>query len=175
MSALRPLGRFAGWVVAGLVAGLVAALVLPLALGARPYTVLSGSMEPAIGAGDLVVAERVSPPDVRIGDVVTFEDPERGNRLTTHRVGGIWRDGDKLELVTKGDANNATERWRVASDGDLGRVAYTVPWVGNVTTLTRRPLGFALMVALPLLLLAINELMRIWRPSGEQPGARTHA
>jgi signal peptidase len=174
MSALRPLGRFAGWVLAGLVAGLVAALLVPFAFGARPYTVLSGSMEPAIAAGDLVVAQRVSPPDVRLGDVVTFEDPERGNRLTTHRVGGIWRDGGKLEFVTKGDANNATERWRVASDGDLGRVAYRIPWVGNVTVLARRPLGFALLVAAPLLLLAINELARIWRPPSEQVDGRAH-
>lgn len=175
MSALRPLGRFACWVTAGLVAGLVAAMVLPLAFGGRPYTVLSGSMEPAIAAGDLVVAQRVSPPDVRLGDVVTFEDPERGNRLTTHRVGGIWREGDKIEFVTRGDANNATERWRVASDGDVGRVAYKIPWIGNVTVLALRPLGFALMVALPLLLLAINELARIWRPPSAETEGSTRA
>jgi signal peptidase I len=175
MTTLRPLGRFAGWVVAGLVAGLVAALVVPLAFGARPYTVLSGSMQPVIAAGDLVVAQRVSPSDVRLGDVVTFEDPARGNRLTTHRVGGIRREGAKFEFVTKGDANNATERWRVASGGDLGRVSYRIPWIGNVTVLARRPLGFALMVALPLLLLAINELARIWRSPSEQPDGRAHA
>jgi len=175
MSAPRPLGRFACWAMAGLVAGLVAAIVLPLAFGARPYTVLSGSMEPTIGAGDLVVAERVSARDVRLGDVVTFEDPERGNRLTTHRVGGIRRLGAKVEFVTKGDANDATERWRTASDGDLGRVAYAMPWIGNVTALTRRPLGFALIVALPLLLLAVNELARIWRPPSAGADGTTHA
>jgi signal peptidase I len=172
MTSLRPFARFTAWVVAGLVGGLLAAMVLPLAFGARPYTVLSGSMEPAIAAGDLVVAKRTAPADVRLGDVVTFEDPKRGNRLTTHRVGGIRRSGGKIEFVTKGDANdNTTERWRVPADGELGRVAYRVPSVGNVTVLAGTPLGFALMVAVPLLLLAINELLRIWRPrSGDRVG-----
>lgn len=165
---MRPparVARFACWLAAGLVAGLLAAMILPLAQGGRPYAVLSGSMEPAIAAGDLVVARATAPTDVRLGDVVTFEDPQRGGRMTTHRVGGIRRDRGKLEFVTKGDANNATERWRVPADGRLGRVAYRIPWVGNVTVLAGRPLGFALIVALPLLLLAINELHRIWRPA----------
>lgn len=171
MTSLRPFARFTAWVVAGLVGGLLAAMVLPLAFGARPYTVLSGSMEPAIAAGDLVVAQRTAPSEVRVGDVVTFEDPKRGNRLTTHRVGGIRRSGGKVEVVTKGDANNTTERWRAPADGEVGRVAYRVPWVGNVTVFAGTPLGFALMVAVPLLLLAINELMRIWRPrSGDRTG-----
>lgn len=164
MTSLRLFARFTAWVAAGLVGGLLAAMVVPVAFGARPYTVLSGSMEPAIAAGDLVVAKRTTPADVRVGDVVTFEDPERGNRLTTHRVGGIRREGDKIEVVTKGDANNSTERWRAPVDGELGRVAYRLPWVGNVTVFAGTPLGFALMVAFPLLLLAINELLRIWRP-----------
>lgn len=164
MRAGRGIARLVGWVAAGAVAGMLAAVVVPLAFDARPYTVLSGSMEPAIAAGDLVVAERTSPRDVRLGDVVTFEDPQRGGRPTTHRVGGIRRVAGKFELVTKGDANDATERWRVAAGGDLGRVAYRIPWIGNVTVLARRPLGFALIVALPLLLLAVNELARIWRP-----------
>lgn len=172
MKAPAALTRFAGWAIAGLVGALLAAIALPLALGARPYTVLSGSMEPAIAAGDLVVARPTAPSDVRLGDVVTFEDPERGDRLTTHRVGGIRQERGKVELVTKGDANDATERWRVPVDSELGRVIYRVPWVGNLTVLATRPLGFALMIALPLLLLAINELLRIWRPSdGDSAGA----
>ena len=52
------------------------AIAVPLAFGARPYTVLTGSMEPTISPGDVVIDERISPLEARVGDVVTFRDPE---------------------------------------------------------------------------------------------------
>ena len=160
----RQLVRGAGW--AALAAALLLALALagPLAFGARPHTVLTGSMEPTIAAGDVVIDEQISPTAVAVGDVVTFRDPEDQSRLITHRVRSIRRQGSHLWFITQGDANNTTERWRIAADGELGRVAYTVPWVGHVAVLARTPLGLVLLLGLPLLLLAVEELVRIWRP-----------
>jgi signal peptidase len=125
-------------------------------------------MEPAIAAGDVVIDERISPTSARVGDVVTFRDPEDQSRLITHRVRGIRRQGAHLWFVTQGDANNTTEHWRIAAGGELGRVAYTVPWVGHVAVLSHTPLGLALFLIVPLLLLGLDELARIWRPA-ERP------
>lgn len=171
MTALRTLARTIAWTVAGLVAGLALAVAAPLAFDARPYSVLSGSMEPAIAAGDLVVAQRTSALDIELGDVVTFRDPDDGTRLITHRVGGIRREGAHVAFVTKGDANTGTESWRVAAGGEVGRVAYRLPLLGHAAVATRTRIGFALIVVLPLLLLAINELARIWRPTQETQDA----
>jgi len=161
---MRLIVRGVGWAALAVAALLALAIALPLAFGARPHTVLTGSMEPAIAAGDVVVEERIAPTAAAVGDVVTFRDPEDQGRLITHRVCGIRRAGSHLWFVTQGDANNTTERWRIAADGDLGRVAYTVPWVGHVAVLTSTSLGLVLLLAVPLALLAIDELVRIWRP-----------
>lgn len=157
-----------GWGVAAAGVLLAAAIVLPLAFGARPHTVLTGSMEPAIAAGDVVIDERIAPDEAELGDVVTFRDPEDQSRLITHRVVAIRRDGAHFWFRTQGDANNTTERWRVAAAGELGRVAYVVPWVGHAAVLARTPLGLSLFLLVPLLLLAAEELWRIWRPRREQ-------
>ncbi len=149
-------------------AALALAIFGPLAFGDRPYTVLTGSMEPTISAGDVVIDERVSPLEARIGDVVTFRDPEDQSRQLTHRVKGIRRQGSHLWFVTQGDANNTVEHWRISDDGSLGRVLYTVPWVGHVAVLTKTPLGLALLVMVPVLLLALDELLKIWRPPEEK-------
>ena len=141
---------------------------LPLAFGARPHTVLTGSMEPAISPGDVVINERIAPPAARVGDVVTFRDPEDQSRLSPTGCVSIRRAGSHLWFVTQGDANNTTERWRIAADGELGRVAYTVPWVGHVAVFTRTPLGLALLLIVPLLLLGLDELVRIWRPPARE-------
>lgn len=162
----RQLLNGVGWAIAAAGVLLAAALALPLAFGAQPHTVLTGSMEPSIAAGDVVVNERIAPGEAKVGDVVTFRDPEDQGRLITHRVRSVRRQGQHVWVVTQGDANNTTERFRIAADGELGRVAYVVPWVGHAAVLARTPLGLSLFLLVPLLLLAVEELVRIWRPRG---------
>lgn len=169
----RQVARGCGWAALAVALLLTLAIALPLAFGARPHTVLTGSMEPAIAAGDVVIDERIAPTAARVGDVVTFRDPEDQSRLITHRVRSIRRAGSHLWFVTQGDANNTTEHWRIAAAGELGRVAYTVPWVGHVAVITRTPLGLALLLIVPLALLGIDELVRIWRPPAERVSGGT--
>lgn len=164
----RQIARGLVWAAATVAVLLALATALPLAFGCRPYTDMSGSMEPTISAGDVVVDERISPLAARVGDIITFRDPEDQSRQLTHRVKRIRRDGSHLWFVTQGDANNTVEHWRIAADGHLGRVIYTVPWVGHVAALTKTPMGLTLLVLVPVLLLAIDELLRIWRPQEER-------
>ena len=120
---------------------------------------------PTPGPGDVVIDERISPTSAQVGDIVTFRDPEDQSRLITHRVRRIRRQGSHLWFLTRGDANNTFEHWRIAAGGELGRVVYTVPWVGHLAVITRTPLGLVLLLGVPLLLLGLDELARIWRPA----------
>src|SRR5882757_1249763 len=129
-----------GVVWAVMVTGALLALAIagPLAFGDHPQTDLTGSMEPTISPGDVVINEQIAPTEARIGDVVTFRDPEQQSKLLTHRVVAVHRLGDgRLAFVTQGDANNTQEHWRVAADGQIGRVFYTVPWVGHIAVFAR--------------------------------------
>lgn len=169
----RQVGRDVGWAALAAAVLLALAVALPLAAGDRPYTVLTGSMEPTIAAGDVVIDERISPVDAQVGDVVTFRDPEDQDKLITHRVQRIRRAGSHLWFITQGDANNTTERWRIAASGELGRVVYTVPWVGHIAVLTHTPGGLLLLLLVALALLGIGELRRIWRSPDQQPPGET--
>jgi signal peptidase len=158
------------WLPLGAGAGLVVALALPFAGGARPYTVMSGSMEPAIDTGDVVIVRFIRPADARLGDVVTFDDPRHSGRLITHRVRAMSYRGDRLRFVTKGDANTAVERWSVPERGRIARVAYRIPTVGRVE-LAAGSGGLRLaLVVLPALLLGAWLIRLIWRapPPGEE-------
>ena len=170
--ALRLARSFILWTAAGLGAGLTAALALPAVVGWQSLTVMSGSMEPTIGTGDVIVTRPVAPLKTRVGDVVTFHDPTRGGRLVSHRVRRIQIAGDRVEFETKGDANNTSERWRVGVGGRIGRVVYRVPRCGYLvrwlaTAWVRRGL-----VTLCGLLLAGSALARIWRPTTPTPARR---
>jgi signal peptidase len=171
---LRPLRWLLGValaVLAGGAIGLVLAAVALYPAGYRPFTVLSGSMEPAIGTGDVVVDSSIRPLDARVGDVVTFQDPQNQSRLITHRLRQVRARGGMAEMVTKGDANNTTERWSVPLDGRIGRVEYRVPLAGYALAWVNGKHGKLLLIALPAFLLGAYELVRIWRA----PPAREEA
>lgn len=157
------------WTCLGLLFGTLFAAAAPLAVGDRSFTVLSGSMAPAIETGDVVVTEPISPLEARVGDIVTFQDPEGGDKLISHRVQSVGAAGAVARFVTRGDANTSTERWNVAADGQIGKVVYRLPKVGYALAWAGSPPARIALVAIPALLLCAMALARIWRPSGE-PG-----
>ena len=89
----------------------------------RPIAVVTGSMEPAINRGDLVILERASVDEVEVGDVVAYRID---GTVVVHRV---IEKGEGY-LVTKGDANDSPDPYRITHENLLGRVAVVVPKVG---------------------------------------------
>jgi signal peptidase len=158
---------FMTWALSAFVLALLLAAALPLALGARSMVVRSGSMAPAIRTGDVVVVRPIAPAEASIGDIVTFDAPDRSGRLLVHRVRAISREGDKVAVVTQGDANSTQERWKVAADGTIGAVAYRVPALGFAVSWISTPAGRIGLIIVPALLLAVSLLSGIWRPRPE--------
>ena len=177
MSGLAGFGRglriFVVWTCLGLLFGTLLAAAAPLAVGDRSFTVLSGSMSPAIETGDVVVTEPLSPLSARVGDIVTFQDPEGGGKLISHRVQSVKAAGDSVAFVTRGDANTSTEHWNVAADGQIGRVVYRLPKLGYALAWAGSGPARIALVAIPALLLCGMALARIWRrEDGAGVGAR---
>lgn len=100
-----------------LIAAVALLVVVPRVVGGAALTVLSGSMEPAFAAGDVIVVRGVDEAtvcrDVGVGEVVTYF-PEPGvPDLITHRVVGktvgTFDDGTSCRLVVQGDANSSPD------------------------------------------------------------------
>jgi signal peptidase I len=160
------------WAVGAFCMALLAVVALPNAVGMRSFTVMSGSMEPTIHVGDVVIDKKIRPLDARPGDVVTFSDPTGRKRLITHRVRSLRVHGDTVQVVTKGDANNAVERWTVPANGRIGRVELRVWKLGYPLVYAHSRYGLIGLVALPALLLCLVELRKIWRtPAREKAHA----
>ena len=155
----RLAASFAVWCAIGVVVGLVALVTVPRAAGVTPLTVLTGSMEPALTPGDVVLSEALAPLEVRPGDVVSFHDPSRDGELVTHRVESMRRTGASVRFVTKGDANDASETWAVPVDGRIGRASFSVPKVGHVLQFAGSRDGKLALIALPALLLILLEVV----------------
>jgi signal peptidase len=109
------------------------------AAGFRSLIVMSGSMRPAIGVGDVVLVKTVPADQAQVGDVVSFRDPSRSQELVTHRVVAIQAHGDQLAFVTKGDQNTGTENWTIGKSGTIGRLSLHIPAAGIVLVWLGRP------------------------------------
>ena len=101
---------------------------LPGLMGYEAYHVVSGSMEPAIARGSLVLVRPVSWREIEEGDVIAF-----GNRdeVITHRVAKI--DLQENSFVTKGDANDEEDMSPVPFASLIGKVEKHVPMIGTFT------------------------------------------
>jgi signal peptidase len=169
--ALRTLRLLVQWSIVGAVSTLLLGLAVPSLLGYHNLVVMSGSMEPAIHTGDLVIDKEISPLDARVGDVVTFRDPEDPSLLISHRVMKIEIRGNKVRFTTKGDNSNALQRWGVAANGKIGRVELHLWKLGYPLFWVATRWGRMLLVVVPALLLGIWEVVRIWRPKKGGSGA----
>jgi signal peptidase len=131
---LRTIGSWLLLLVLGFV--LLALVVVPRSTGAQTYTVLTGSMEPGISPGALVVVRPTPGDQLRTGDVITFQ-PYSGNpAVVTHRIVGIFYDGDGVRRFhTQGDANNTQDDWALVPEQVRGRLWYSVPQLGRVNVL----------------------------------------
>ncbi|WP_435332574.1 signal peptidase I [Haloarchaeobius sp. TZWWS8] len=161
---------------------LLVALVVPFVIYSVPqvvgadqsYVVLTGSMEPAISPGDVVVVAKVSPAAVEVGDVIIFNREGR-SVPTTHRVIEIveTQSGER-GFRTKGDANEDADSGVVTPAAFIGKISMTLPYVGYVVEFANSTTGFIALVLLPFALLILNELwsmFRIWRGDGGETAA----
>jgi len=108
-----------------------------------PFTFLSvetGSMEPELSVGDLVINMDVPYEEIRVGDTITFRQVES---FVTHKV--IGKEGSGL--VTKGVANNAEDK-PIGREDYCGRMVASVPMLGRVLTLFGSPVTLICMLIL---------------------------
>ena len=84
--------------------------------------VISGSMEPQVQRGDVIIWVPATAEDLEIGDVAIFSSYKWKDTTVSHRVVNITYKGGVAYLVTKGDNNNYTDQARgepTVSSGNL--------------------------------------------------------
>ena len=133
-------------IVGTLIIVLVIAALLPTTLsrfmGFEVYNVVSGSMAPSIPVGSMVFVKPTDWQEIEAGDVIAYES---GGSVVTHRVKeSRFVEGD---FVTKGDANENEDLTAVPYSALIGRVEWSVPYLGEIMSIASTPLGKIYMFA----------------------------
>lgn len=100
--------------------------------GYKAFDILTGSMNPTIKPGSLVIVKEINPSDIKKDDVITFRSDITGN-ITTHRAIEIDKVNGNLEFTTKGDANNVQDPVKLEASNVVGKVIFQIPYVGGIS------------------------------------------
>ncbi|MEM1564042.1 MAG: signal peptidase I [Candidatus Bathyarchaeia archaeon] len=131
----------------------------PVSLGGdtRYEPVSTGSMEPAIPVGSVVIIKPVNPEALTIGDIICFKVETESPTTVTHRIINITEEG----FITKGDANEDPDQWIVKKEDIIGKVIAVIPYIGYLGYFVRTPIGFILLIIIPATLIIIMEIKNI--------------
>jgi len=110
---------------------------LPKVFGFAPLAVASGSMQPAMDVGDLIIIREQK--NYAVNDIVTYST---GRSIVTHRI--VEMDGSNA--VVKGDANNVADG-SVPLSSIEGKMVLRIPRVGDAMLLARTPAGMLVVIA----------------------------
>lgn len=126
--------------VYALVARLAFGNGMPTFFGFGSAVVETGSMEPEISAGDLIIVHAED--GYSVGDVVTFLDGASGSYIT-HRI-VFASDG---HYATQGDANNVQDDIDVTDSTIVGKVVAVIRGAGGFVKFVQSPLGMFVFIA----------------------------
>ena len=147
-----------------------------LLMGFKPGVVKTGSMRPMLAPGTLIIVKPTLAEKLKIGDVITFTDPDSPAKgLVTHRIYKIEYEKGKPVFTTKGDANPTPDTWRLKLQKDAGLLKHHIANVGHLSFLVRTKQGYMLLLGIPVLLLSISALIRIWAPSPDVPEPKSES
>lgn len=167
MKKLKLIGSILYWLVFCvliLIAALVGVSAMNMPGGIKFYTVQSGSMEPSIHIGSVVISK---PSDnYQKGDIITFK-AEKDSAInnpkytTTHRIYEIETKDGKEQYITKGDANNSPDMVPTGKDLVLGKTFFSIPLLGYPVSFAKTREGLIILVIIPATIIIYSELLSI--------------
>ena len=105
--------------------------------------VVSGSMEPTIKKGDLIIINTKNK-KYKKNDIVTFYDVN--GAFVTHRIVEIKDD----EMITKGDANDSNDD-PTKLDKIVGKFVYKIPFLGMLFQSFKNPFMLTIIMLIGIL------------------------
>lgn len=128
-----------------IIQALVNPSVTPSFLGIKTYVIISGSMEPDLNIGDIVIAKDTNKEELKVGDIICFR---QGQSVITHRISEIIETSDDIEYKTKGDNNNSQDSGTITEKLIEGKVINKIPYLGNLSLILQQKVFIIFIVVI---------------------------
>jgi len=122
--------------------------------------VVSGSMEPTIHVGDMIIIDTKAK-EYQENDIVTFYDNE--GSFTTHRIVSI----DEDTMITKGD-NNQSQDDEMPVENILGKYVFKVTNFGRILSSLKSPFTLIMVLVVGILVCVLLSVDKEGNPILEE-------
>ena len=129
--------------------------------GYSMFRVSTGSMEPTLPVGTLLISKEVPISEIRVDDIVNFRSKSANmlGAVITHRVIDILESADgQIYLETKGDANQYPDSSYVEQKNLIGVVVYNTAdgnFFSELIGIITSPIGFFACIVCPCLIFGV--------------------
>lgn len=126
--------------------------------GYQMFVVKSGSMEPKIHTGSIVLDHKED--SYEVGDAITFKTQDNKD-TTSHRIVAVSGTGNDTSYQVKGDANETPDVGVVAKYNVVGKVNLTIPYLGYLIAFIRTLPGLIIFIIVPAMIIIAEEMSNI--------------
>ena len=116
---------------------------VPDIMGMKPFIVLTGSMEPEIKSGDLVVVKEANEKELKINDIIAFRYTKE-DVVLIHRIVGIEENEGKILFTTKGDSNETEDKLNIEYKNIEGIYSFRLNGIGTIAMFIKTQPGIAI-------------------------------
>ncbi len=136
----------------------------PALFGYNFYYIATGSMEPSLKIGDVILSKEADPDKLEVKDVITFvgHDGQVEGKIVTHRIENIYEENGTKMFVTRGDANSVADT-PISEEDVMSVMLFKVPLLGLMLKVINTPLGFIFLIVVPLLLNLGREIFDLYK------------
>ena len=106
----------------------------PSFFGIKMYVIISGSMQPELNIGDVVIVKNIDKDELKVEDVISFR---KGQSVVTHRISEIVTVEGETQYRTKGDNNNVEDVDNISKKDIEGKVIHKISGVGKAVLLLK--------------------------------------
>ena len=127
--------------------------------GYRMFAVATGSMIPVYNVGDVLIAKETEASSLKVGDDIVYEG-EKGSfkdKVVTHQVIFIEKDGENYRIITKGIANTGEDP-EITQNEVMGKVKCKLGVLTFLQKMISNNYVFYFVIFVPIVLITYKQV-----------------
>lgn len=141
----------------------------PCFFGIKTFVIVSGSMQPDLMIGDIVIVKKCDKNDINVGDIISYRS---GQSVITHRIIEFIESDGQTGYITKGDNNNVKDNVVVKFEDIEGKYIGKISKLGNVVLFLKNKIVIISIILIFYLIyvheLKVNEKIQIRKEKREK-------
>ena len=141
----------------------------PCFFGIKAFVIVSGSMQPDLMIGDIVIVKKCDKNDINVGDIISYRS---GHSVITHRIVEFIESDGQTGYITKGDNNNVKDNVVVKFEDIEGKYIGKISKLGNVVLFLKNKIVIISIILIFYLIyvheLKVNEKIQIRKEKREK-------